>query len=734
MSIFSKFLALSAGVPRTVDLSTNTLSVQGLQINAATGGGALTQAAHSATSSYTIVWPAAQAASTGYVLTNDGSGNLSWAPAATSGANTALSNLSAVAINASLLPGVDDSINLGSSSFSWASANIHSLLDSAGGTSIDAYGRLLKDSTSATQLSWSTSGIQITANPLDLNSNKIINVTDPTSPQDAATKNYVDAAINGLTWKGPVAAYANTNEPLTGSTPLVIDGYTVLNGDLLLLANQTTASQNGEYTAAVTGPTYVLTANGQPTAKGDAWLVSNGTVYSNSAFVATSPIPTAAFVEFAGPTSLSFTAPLVLTGNTVSITQSTTSTDGYLSSTDWNTFNNKQPAGSYITALTGDVTASGPGSAAATLATVNSNVGSFGSSTSIPSFTVNAKGLITAASGNAVVAPAGTLSGTTLNATVVSSSLTSVGTITTGVWNGTAIAPTYGGTGLTSYTAGDLIYASATNTLSNLPIGTNGYVLTVVSGAPAWAPNTVSPGSISLTQNHILVGNVSNVAADVAMSGDVAIVASGATTIQAGAVTATKLGTVTDGVTLDQSGAGSTLEIKSAGVSATQLATGAFDQVTITGGAGTPASVAQAPSLKRTLVAGQTFSANTSYAVRWGLTANGETTNRVYAADITTSSFDLFYVIGMASSGTSVAAGQNITVTTMGSFALSSSDTAFASNTDGDAVFLTATGTFSVTAPSTSGQAITRIGIVQQRSATVTSNIIDVFPQVIGVN
>jgi hypothetical protein len=42
---------------------------------------------------------------------------------------------------------------------------------------------------------------------------------------------------------------------------------------------------------------------------------------------------------------------------------------GKLSSADWSTFNNKQSAGSYLTALTGDVTASGPGSAAATIAT-----------------------------------------------------------------------------------------------------------------------------------------------------------------------------------------------------------------------------------------------------------------------------------------------------------------------------------------------------------------------------
>jgi hypothetical protein len=41
--------------------------------------------------------------------------------------------------------------------------------------------------------------------------------------------------------------------------------------------------------------------------------------------------------------------------------------NGYLSSSDWSTFNGKQGAGNYITALTGDVTASGPGSAAATV-------------------------------------------------------------------------------------------------------------------------------------------------------------------------------------------------------------------------------------------------------------------------------------------------------------------------------------------------------------------------------
>lgn len=59
---------------------------------------------------------------------------------------------------------------------------------------------------------------------------------------------------------------------------------------------------------------------------------------------------------------------LSVSTNTLSLGLSSTSTTGALSSTDWNTFNGKQAAGSYITALTGDVTASGPGSAAATIA------------------------------------------------------------------------------------------------------------------------------------------------------------------------------------------------------------------------------------------------------------------------------------------------------------------------------------------------------------------------------
>lgn len=153
-----------------------------------------------------------------------------------------------------------------------------------------------------------------------------------------------------------------------------------------------------------------------------------------------------------GDVTLGTSNGLSLTGQALSLVLASTSTTGALSSTDWNTFNGKQASGSYITALTGDGTATGPGSAALTLATVNTTTGPFGSSTSIPSFTVNGKGLITAAAANVVIAPAGTLSGTTLNSTVVTSSLTSLGTVTTGVWSGTTVAVLHGGTGVTTVT------------------------------------------------------------------------------------------------------------------------------------------------------------------------------------------------------------------------------------------------------------------------------------------
>lgn len=77
------------------------------------------------------------------------------------------------------------------------------------------------------------------------------------------------------------------------------------------------------------------------------------------------------------------------------------------------------------------------------------------------------------------------------------SSITTLGTISTGVWNGTTIGPTFGGTGLTSYAQGDLIYGSASNTLSVLTKNTSAtrYLSnTGTSNNPAWSQVNLANG------------------------------------------------------------------------------------------------------------------------------------------------------------------------------------------------------------------------------------------------
>jgi len=82
-------------------------------------------------------------------------------------------------------------------------------------------------------------------------------------------------------------------------------------------------------------------------------------------------------------------------------------------------------------------------------------------------------------------------------------SITTLGTIATGVWNGTAVDATHGGTNQTTYAAGDILYASAINTLAKLPVSTDGKVLTLVSGLPSWQTSTGGVTSITGTANQI---------------------------------------------------------------------------------------------------------------------------------------------------------------------------------------------------------------------------------------
>ncbi len=97
---------------------------------------------------------------------------------------------------------------------------------------------------------------------------------------------------------------------------------------------------------------------------------------------------------------------------------------------------------------------------------------------------------------------------TSTDLTIGGSPITTAGTLT---FTLNTVVPTKGGTGLTTYTTGDMLYSSATNVLSKRAIGTSGQVLTVSGGLPVWATpatsGTVTSVATSTTTGILLTGS-----------------------------------------------------------------------------------------------------------------------------------------------------------------------------------------------------------------------------------
>lgn len=124
---------------------------------------------------------------------------------------------------------------------------------------------------------------------------------------------------------------------------------------------------------------------------------------------------------------------------------------------------------------TGDVT----GATALTLATVNSNVGSFGSATQVGTFTVDGKGLTTAAGSTSIAIPASAVTDFSEAVDDRVAALVVAGTNMTVTYNDGAGTLTFdaagGGAGTNlSYTAATRIIASDTGTDATLPLVTSG--------------------------------------------------------------------------------------------------------------------------------------------------------------------------------------------------------------------------------------------------------------------
>lgn len=107
-----------------------------------------------------------------------------------------------------------------------------------------------------------------------------------------------------------------------------------------------------------------------------------------------------------------------------------------------------------------------------------------------------------------------------LGSTVVTSSLTSVGTIATGVWNGTAIGRAYGGTGVTTAPSnGQLLIGNGTGyTLSTLTAGSN-----VTITESAGSITIASSGGASVAAGDGIDVSGSTVSADLKANGGLVI-------------------------------------------------------------------------------------------------------------------------------------------------------------------------------------------------------------------
>ena len=316
---------------------------------------------------------------------------------------------------------------------------------------------------------------------VDVNSARITELATPTAPTDAATKAYVDSVAEGLhIHESCEVATTGTLTSITGGTITydngtagvgatlttssgnfnTIDGESFGTGERILVKDESTAANNGIYVK--TSSTVLTRADDFDTptemAGGDFTFVSTGTQYNDTGWVMTDAVATVGtnpvnFVQFSGAGTFTAGAGLTLTGSEFSITDTAVS------------------------------------------------AASYGNGTHNATFTVNSRGQLTAAANVEITAGAGSLTGTTINSSVVDSSLTSVGTIDTGVWNGSVIGASY---------------------IATLNQNTTGYAATVSTAAQ---PNITSVGTLSgLTVSGTISGSVSGSAGSVAgqnVSGEV---------------------------------------------------------------------------------------------------------------------------------------------------------------------------------------------------------------------
>lgn len=131
-------------------------------------------------------------------------------------------------------------------------------------------------------------------NGLNLNNQRIQALADGTSATDAVTKQQMDAALAGLSWKQPVRVATTTNGALATAyaNGQTIDGVALVTGNRILLKDQTTQTENGIYTVNASGaPTRATDADSTAELNSATVYVIAGTVNADRSYTQTTNDP-----------------------------------------------------------------------------------------------------------------------------------------------------------------------------------------------------------------------------------------------------------------------------------------------------------------------------------------------------------------------------------------------------------------------------------------------------------